>query len=66
MRNEFAFVRLIKQNDERPYLGTNPSFLRFLKHVRMDSSLDELQQVFVTLFELVKMKRDTHMLGSGN
>ena len=35
----------------------NPSFLRFIKHVRMESSLDNLQRVFVTLFELVKMKK---------
>ena len=37
-------------------MGTNPSFIKFVKHVRMDLSHDKLQQVFVTLFELVKMK----------
>ena len=58
--NEFAFIGLIKSNDEGPFIGMNPSFLRFIKHMRMDSSLDELQRVFVTLFELVKMKRGTH------
>ena len=42
---------------EDPFLGMNPSFLRFIKHMRMGSSLDELQWVFVTLFELVKMKK---------
>ena len=35
----------------------NPSFLRFVKHVRMDLSYDKLQRVFVTLFELVKTKK---------
>ena len=41
-KNEFAYIGLIKQNDERPYLGMNPSFLRFVKNMRMDSSFDEL------------------------
>ena len=58
--NEFTFIGLIKSNDEGPYLGTNPSFLGFIKHVRMDSSFDELKRVFVTLFGLIKMKRGTH------
>ena len=40
---EFTFIGLIKSNDGRPYLGTNPSFLRFVKYVRMDSSLDEIK-----------------------
>ena len=40
---EFTFIGLRKSNGERPYLGTNPSFLRFVKYVRMDSLLDELQ-----------------------
>ena len=31
MTNEFAFIGLIKLNDERPNLGMNPSFLRFVK-----------------------------------
>ena len=66
MTNDFSFVGLVKQNDERPYLGTNPSFLRFVKHMRMDSSLDGIKRVFVTLFELVKMKRGTHLLIWGN
>ena len=39
---DFSFIGLIKSNDERPYLGMNPSFLKFVKHMRMDSSLDEL------------------------
>ena len=39
---EFTFIGLIKSNDGRPYPGKNPSFLRFIKHVRMDSSLDEI------------------------
>ena len=63
---EFTFIGLMKSNDEGLFLGTNPSFLRVVKHVRMDSSLDELQRVFVTLFGLVKMKRGTHMLRWGN
>ena len=40
-----------------PLLGTNPSFLRLVKHMRMDLSLDKLQRVFVTLFETIKMKK---------
>ena len=39
---EFTFIVLIKSNGERPYLETNLSFLGFVKHVRMDLSLDEL------------------------
>ena len=39
-----------------PLLGTNPSFLKFAKHMRMDLSSDKLQWVFVTLFGLIKMK----------
>ena len=57
MENDFAFIRLIKPNDGIPYLGTNPSFLRFIKYVRMNSLLDELRRVFVTLFGLVKTKK---------
>ena len=41
--NEFDFIGLTKLHAERPYLGMNPSFLRFVKNMRMDSSLDELQ-----------------------
>ena len=57
---EFSFIGLIKLNIERPVLGTNPSSLRFVKAMSLDSSSDELYQVFVTLFELVKLKRGTH------
>ena len=28
--NEFAFIRLIKSNDEGPFLVMNPSFLKFI------------------------------------
>ena len=54
------------------FLGRNPSFLRFIKHVRMDLSYDNLQRVFVTLFELVKIKKEKLILheeeikGKGN
>jgi len=57
---EFSFSGLIKLNIERPVLGTNPSSLRFVKHMRLDLSSDKLYRVFVTLFELVKPKRGTH------
>ena len=57
---EFYFSGLIKVNIERPSLGTNPSSLRFVKHMSLDLSSDKLYQVFVTLFELVKLKRGTH------
>ena len=63
---DFTFIELIKLNDEGPYPRTNPSFLRFVKRMRMDSSLDEIKRVFVTLFGLVKMKRGTHPLRWGN
>ena len=66
MKNEFSFIELTKLHDERSHFGTNPSFLKFVKKVRMDSSLDELQRVFVTLFGLVKMKRGTHLSRWGN
>ena len=39
---EFSLSGLVKLNIERPVLGTNPSFLRFVKHMRMDLSSDEL------------------------
>ena len=40
-----------------PFLGENTSFLKFMKYMRMELSSDQLQWVFVTLFELVKMKK---------
>ena len=49
-----------------PISGTNPYFLRFMKNMRMDSSFDELQGVFVNLFGLVKTKRGTHLSRWGN
>ena len=39
---ELNFNGLIKLNTDRPYFGNEPSFLGFIKHMRMDSSLDEL------------------------
>ena len=39
---EFSFIGLIKLNMERPFLGTNPSSLRFVKYMSLDLSLDEL------------------------
>ena len=57
---EFYFSGLVKLNIGRPILGLNPSFLRFVKHMRLDLSSDKLYRVFVTLFELVKPKRGTH------
>ena len=57
---EFSFIRLVKLNIERPILGTNPSSLRFVKHMSLDLSSDNLYRVFVTLFELIKPKRGTH------
>ena len=50
----------LKLNIERPILGTNPSSLKFVKHMRLDLSSDKLYRVFVTLFELVQLKRGTH------
>ena len=57
---EFSFIGLIKLNIGRLVLGTNPSSLRFVKHMTLDLSFDKLYRVFVTLFELVKPKRGTH------
>ena len=54
---EFAFIGLAKLNTKRHVQGTNPSFLSFVKYMILDSLLDELQRVFVTLFELIKMKK---------
>ena len=56
----FFFSGLIKSNIERPVLGTNPSSLRFVKHMRLDLSSNKLYRVFVTLFELINSKRGTH------
>ena len=47
---ELTFVGLVKLNIERPILGTNPSSLRFVKHMSLDLSLDKLYRVFFTLF----------------
>ena len=57
---EFSFIGLVKLNIEKPGLGTNPSSLRFVKHMSLDLSSDKQYQVFVTLFELIKLKRGTH------
>ena len=57
---DFSFSGLIKLNIERPILGMNPSSLRFVKHMSLDLSSDKLYRVFVTLFELVKLKRGTY------
>ena len=57
---EFYFSGIVKLNIERLVLGSNPSSLRFLKHMSLDLSFDKLYWVFVTLFELVKLKRGTH------
>ena len=54
---EFAFIGLIKLNIERPFLGMNPSSLRFVKHMTLDFSSYKLYRVFVTLFGLVKPKK---------
>ena len=54
---EFSFSGLVKLNIERPVLGWNPSSLMFVKHMSLDLSFDNLYQVFVTLFELVKPKK---------
>ena len=53
---EFSFGGLVNLNTERPILGTNPSSLRFVKHMSLEFSSDNLYRVFVTLFELVKPK----------
>ena len=68
---EFTFLELIKLNDEGSFLGMNHSFLRFIKHMRMDSSSDELYRAFFTLFKLVKSKEvlihhDGEIKGMGN
>ena len=57
---EFSFSGLVKLNIERPILGTDPSSLRFVKHMSLELFFDKLYRVFVTLFELVKPKRGTH------
>ena len=61
----FSFSWLVKLNIERPILGTNPSSLRFEKHMSLDLSFDKIYQVFVTLFELVKLKRGTYQSSWG-
>ena len=57
---KFCFNGLAKLNIERPVLESNPFSLRFIKHMSLELSLDKLYQVFVNLFELVKIKRGTH------
>ena len=48
---------LLNQTLRDPLLGMNPSFLRFVKYMRMDLSSDEIKRVLVTLFELAKTKK---------
>ena len=62
MTIEFTFLGLVKLNDERSFLGMNPFFLRFIKQMRVGSSLDELHRAFFTLFKLVKKKRGVILL----
>ena len=57
---KFSFSGLVKLNIERPILGMRSSSLRFEKHMRLELSSDKLYRVFVTLFELVKLKRGSH------
>ena len=40
---EFDFIGLVQLNTEIPVHGTNPSFLRFMKYMRMELSSDELK-----------------------
>ena len=54
---EFYFNGLIKLNIKRPILGSNPSSLMFVKYMSLELSFNKLYQVFVTLFELVKLKK---------
>ena len=54
---DFSFIGLVKLNIERPVLGMNPSSLRFVKHMSFKLSSNDLQRVFVTLFELQTMKK---------
>ena len=63
---KFSLIGLIKLNIERPALGTNPSFLRFVKHMSLDLSSNKLYRVFVTLFEIVKPKEALIKHGGGN
>ena len=39
---KFCLIGLAKLNIERPVLGLNPSYLRFVKHMSMDLSSDKL------------------------
>ena len=63
---KFSFIGLVKINTKRPIQGTNLSFLRFVKYMRMDLSSDKLNQVFVTLFGLLKMKKRHSSIMMGN
>ena len=57
---ELTFIGLVKLNIERPYFGNEPLLSQVCKHMSLDLSSDNLQRVFVTLFELVKTKIGTH------
>ena len=46
----------LNQTLRDPLLGTNPSFFKFGKHMRMELSHDNIQGVFVTFFGLIKKK----------
>ena len=56
MKSSWISMDSLNQTLRDPLLGTNTSFLRFTKYMRMDLSLNKLQWVFVTLFELEKWK----------
>ena len=57
---KFYFSGIVKLNIERPILGMNPSSLWFVKHMSLDLSSNKLYRLFVTLFELIKLKIGTH------
>ena len=63
---DFTFNRLVKVNSERPSFGNESLLSQVRKICVMDLSHYKLQLMFVTLFELVKMKRGTHPSRWGN
>ena len=53
---DFSFIGLVKLNIERHFLGMNPSFLSFLKHMRLDSS--EGQAITIICYPLWTCKNE--------
>ena len=57
---EFSFIVLVKLNIKILFFGNEHLLSQVHNGMSLDSSLGEIQQVFVTLFELIKTESGNH------